>query len=150
LRRNKSIPPAKYQVIDSSITTLTESVDPYYLLTFILFVTDNTDSDRLKELLHAKITKRKRQIHPAHNSRFNHDMQLEIDCIEWALQKIEVNKLPNDRLEGVIKTMIKDLEKRKDKAMIRSETDDLWTKTETLQWVLYIIFAIRNGNMVMV
>jgi hypothetical protein len=77
-------------------------------------------------------------------------MQLEIDCIEWALQKIEVNKLPNDRLEGVIKTMIKDLEKRKDKAMIRSETDDLWTKTETLQWVLYIIFAIRNGNMVMV
>jgi hypothetical protein len=46
--------------------------------------------------------------------------------------------------------MIKDLEKRKDKAMIRSETDDLWTKTETLQWVLYIIFAIRNGNMVMV
>jgi hypothetical protein len=41
-------------------------------------------------------------------------MQLEIDCIEWALQKIEVNKLPNDRLERVIKSMIKDLEKRKD------------------------------------
>ena len=41
-------------------------------------------------------------------------MQLEIDCIEWALQKIEVNKLSNDRLEGVIKSMIKDLEKRKD------------------------------------
>jgi hypothetical protein len=27
------------------------------------------------------------------------------------LQKIEVNKLPDDRLEGVIRTMIKDLEK---------------------------------------
>jgi uncharacterized protein YeeX (DUF496 family) len=54
-------------------------------------------------------------------------MQLEIDCIEWALQKIEVNKISNDRLEGVIKTMIQDLEKRKDKAMIRSATDDLWT-----------------------
>jgi hypothetical protein len=53
-------------------------------------------------------------------------MQLEIDCIEWTLQKIEVNKLPNDRLEGVIKTMIKDLEKRKEKAMIRSDIDDLW------------------------
>jgi hypothetical protein len=26
-------------------------------------------------------------------------MQLEIDCIEWALQKIEVNKVPNDRPE---------------------------------------------------
>jgi hypothetical protein len=77
-------------------------------------------------------------------------MQLEIDCIEWALQKIEVNKVPNDRLEGVIKTMIKDLEKRKDIAMIRSDTDDLWTKIETLQWVLYVIFAIRNEQMVVV
>ena len=53
-------------------------------------------------------------------------MQLEIDCIKWVLTNIEVNKLPNDRLEGVIKTMIKDLEKRKNKAMIRSDTDDLW------------------------
>ena len=73
-------------------------------------------------------------------------MQLEIDCIEWALQKIEVNKIPNDRLEGIIRTMIKDLEKRKDIAMIRSDTDDLWTKIETLQWVLYVIFAIRNEH----
>ena len=109
-----------------------------------------SDLDRLKELLHEKIEKRKKQIHPAHNPRFNHNMQLEVDCIEWALQKIEVTKLPNDRLESVIKTMIKDLEKRKDKAMIRSDTDDLWTKNETLQWILYIIFAIRNGNMVVV
>jgi hypothetical protein len=52
-------------------------------------------------------------------------MQLEIDCIEWALHKIEVNKLSNNRPEGVIRTMIKDLEKRKDKTMIRSDTDDL-------------------------
>ena len=108
-----------------------------------------TDTERVREFLHAKITKRKKQIHPAHNPRFNHNMQLEVDCIEWALQKIEVNKLPNDRLESVIKTMIKDLEKRKDKAMIRSDTDDLWTKIETLQWVLFVIFAIRNGRMVM-
>ena len=46
--------------------------------------------------------------------------------------------------------MIKDLKKREDKAMIRSDTDDLWTKIETLQWILYVIFAIRNGNMVVV
>jgi len=87
-------------------------------------VTD-CDSDRLRKFLHAKIAKRKKQIHPAHNPRFNHDMQLEIDCIEWALQKIEVNKLPNDRLESVIKTMIKDLEKRKDRAMVRSVSVEL-------------------------
>ena len=40
--------------------------------------------------------------------------------------------------------MIKDLEKRKDKAMKRSDTDDLWTKIESLQWVLFVIFAIKN------
>ena len=53
----------------------------------------DSDSINLKEFLHAKIDKRKKQIHPAHNIRFNHDLQLEIDCIEWALKKIGVNKL---------------------------------------------------------
>jgi hypothetical protein len=100
--------------------------------------------------LHAKIDKRQKQIHPAHNPRFNHDLQLEIDCIEWALKKIEVNKLPIDRLEAVTRAMIKDLEKRKDKAMERSDTDDFWIKIESLQWVLFVIFAIKNERMVVI
>ncbi|MGI8832371.1 MAG: hypothetical protein ACR2IS_07020 [Nitrososphaeraceae archaeon] len=108
------------------------------------------DTNRLKEFLHQKIDKRKKQIHPAHNPRFNHDLQLEIDCIVWALKKIEVNKLPIDRLEAVIRKMIKDLEKRKEKAMERSDTDDFWIKIESLQWVLFVIFAIKNGNMVVI
>jgi hypothetical protein len=108
------------------------------------------DSERLKGFLYEKIAKRKKQIHPEHSLRFNHDMQLEIDCIEWALQKIGVNKIPNDKLERVIRATIKDLEKRKDKAMVRSETDELWTKIESLQWVLFVIFAIRNGKMVVI
>ena len=66
------------------------------------------------------------------------------------LEKIEANKIPNDRLEGVIRTMIKDLEKRKDKAMKRSDTDDLWIKIESLQWVLFVIFAIKNERMIMI
>jgi hypothetical protein len=52
----------------------------------------NSDSDKLREFLHAKIAKRQKQIHPAHNPRFNHDLQLEIDCIEWALKKIEAKR----------------------------------------------------------
>ena len=71
------------------------------------------DTNKLKEFLHSKIDKRKKQIHPAHNPRFNHDLQLEIDCIEWALKKIEVNKIPNDRLEAVTRVMIKDLKKKR-------------------------------------
>ena len=34
--------------------------------------------------------------------------------------------------------------------MRRPDTDDLWTKIETLQRVSYIIFAINNGQMVVV
>jgi hypothetical protein len=77
-------------------------------------------------------------------------LQLEIDCIEWALKKVEVNKLPIDRLEAVTRVLIKDLEKRKDKAMERSDTDDLWIKIESLQWVLFVIFAIKNERMVVI
>jgi hypothetical protein len=49
-----------------------------------------------------------------------------------------------------IRKMIKDLEKRKDKAMERSDTDDLWIKIESLQWVLFVIFAIKNERMVVI
>src|SRR5919112_1146164 len=110
----------------------------------------NSDSNKLREFLHAKIAKRKKQIHPEHSARFNHDMQLHIDYIEWVLEKIEVNKIPNDRLDGHIRSMIKNLEKRKDKTMIRSDTDDLWIRIETFQWVLYVIFAIKNERMVVI
>jgi hypothetical protein len=87
-----------------------------------LFIQIQVDS----ELLHERIAKRKKQIHPEHSARFNHDMQLQIDCIEWILEEIEVSKIPNDRLEGLIRNMIKDLEKRKEKATRRPDTDDLW------------------------
>ena len=60
------------------------------------------DYERLKGFLYEKIALRKKRIHPEHSRRFNHDMQLEIDCYEWVLGKIEVNKIPFDRLEHVI------------------------------------------------
>jgi hypothetical protein len=108
------------------------------------------DSERLRGFLYEKIALRKKQIHPEHNRRFNHDMQLEIDCYEWVIGKIEVNKIPFDRLEGIIRATIKDLEKRKDNALVRTDTDNLWTKIESLQWVLFVIFAIKNNRMVVI
>ena len=108
------------------------------------------DIERLKGFLNDKIAHRRKKIHPAHSPRFNHDMQLEIDCYEWVLGKIETNKIPFDRLERVIKATIKDIEKRKDKAVVRTDTDNLWTKIESLQWVLFVIFAIRNDRMVVI
>jgi hypothetical protein len=108
------------------------------------------DIERLKGFLNDKITHKRKRIHPAHSPRFNQDMQLEIDCYEWVLGRIETNKIPFDRLERVIKTTIKDLEKRKDNAMIRTDTDNLWTKIESLQWILFVIFAIENDRMVVI
>ena len=107
-------------------------------------------SERLRGFLYEKVAQRKKRIHPEHSRRFNHDIQLEIDCYEWVLGKIEVNKIPFDRREGIIRATIKDLEKRKDKAMVRTDTDNLWTKIESLQWVLFVIFAIKNDRMVMI
>jgi hypothetical protein len=80
-------------------------------------VTD--DTERLKGFLNDKIAQRKKRIHPEHNPRFNHDMQLEIDCYEWVLGKIDVNKIPVDRLERIIKVTIKDLEKRKGRCVVQ-------------------------------
>ena len=88
------------------------------------------DSERLRGFLSEKIAQRKKRIHTEHSHRFNHDMQLEIDCYEWVLGKTDVNKIPFDRLERISKATIKDLEKRKDKTMVRTETDNLWTKIE--------------------
>jgi hypothetical protein len=72
-------------------------------------VTD--DIERLKGFLYDKTAYRKK-IHLAHSPRFNHDMQLEIDCYEWVIEKIGVKKVPFDRIERIIKATIKDLEKR--------------------------------------
>jgi hypothetical protein len=100
--------------------------------------------------LYEKIALRKKRIHPEHSRRFNHDVLIEINCYEWVIGKIEANKIPFDRLERIIRATIKDLEKRKDKAMVRTDTDNLWTKIESLQWILFVIFAIKNGKMVVI
>jgi hypothetical protein len=39
-------------------------------------------------------------------------MNLEIDCYEWVIGKIKVNKISFGRLEGIIRATIKDLEKK--------------------------------------
>ena len=56
---------------------------------------------------------------------------------------VSVNKIPFDRLERIIKATIKDLEMRKDNVMIRTDTNNLWTKIERVQWVFFVIFAIK-------
>jgi hypothetical protein len=43
---------------------------------------------------------------PAPNVRFNHDLQLQIDSIQWTLEKVELNKFPNNRLESVIQSTV--------------------------------------------
>ena len=65
------------------------------------------DSERLRGFLYEKIAQRKKRIHTEHSHRFNHDMQLEIDCYEWVLEKIEVNKIPLIDLNGLVKQPLK-------------------------------------------
>jgi hypothetical protein len=37
-------------------------------------------------------SQKEKKDYPAPNARFNHDLQLQIDSIEWALEKVEINK----------------------------------------------------------
>ena len=46
------------------------------------------------------------EMNPEYSARFDHNMQLQIDRIEWVLEKMEVNKIPNDRMDGLIRKMI--------------------------------------------
>jgi hypothetical protein len=62
-------------------------------------------------------------------------MRLEIDCYEWVLGKIEVNKIPSDRLKRIIRATIRNLEKRRDKVTVRS-----------ISSVGFVIFAIKNDK----
>ena len=47
------------------------------------------DTEKLRGFLFDKMAQRKKRIHPEHSPTFNHDMQLEIDCYEWVLGKID-------------------------------------------------------------
>jgi hypothetical protein len=75
---------------------------------------------------------------------------LQIDCYEWVLKRIGVSKIPFDKLERIIQATINDLEKRKDKVMVRTDSDSLWTKIESPRWVLFVIFAIKNDRLVVI
>jgi hypothetical protein len=46
------------------VMAYTNHADPYNLPASIVLVAINSDSDKLREFLHAKIAKRKKQIHP--------------------------------------------------------------------------------------
>jgi hypothetical protein len=45
------------------------------------------DVERLMGASRDKIAYRKKRTHPQHSHRFNYDMQLEIDCYEWVIER---------------------------------------------------------------
>ena len=55
-----------------------------------------------------------------------------------------------DRLEGSYSSNDKGLRKKKRQSHGKTDTDDIWVKLKSLQWVLFVIFAIKNGNMVVI
>jgi hypothetical protein len=49
-----------------------------------------------------------------------------------------------ERVQAIVEAKIKELERRMKKAKYIWDTDTLFTKIETLKWVLYFIHAIKN------
>jgi hypothetical protein len=104
---------------------------------------------RLKEILESKIKKTSNDIHESHNKAYNDSLQNEIHTLEWVLGCIR-KKVQTDKLEVIVQDKITDLTIRMNKAIHREDTDFLFTKLETLKWVLYVIHSIEKGFLIVV
>ena len=58
--------------------------------------------------------------------------------------------MTTQRVKAIVEAKSRDLERRMEKAKYIWDTDTLFTKIETLKWVLYVIHAIRNGQILIV
>jgi hypothetical protein len=112
---------------------------------------DNELVDRLKQILESKIEKTRSEIrHELHNKAYNDSLQNEIHILEWVLKYTTQKKVHIGKLEIIVKDKIADLKIRMNKAMHREVTDFIFTKIETLRWVLYIIHSINKGSLIVV
>ena len=112
---------------------------------------DNELVDRLKQILESKIEKTRSEIrHELHNKAYNDSLQNEIHILKWVLKYITQKKVHIGKLEIIVKDKIADLKIRMNKAMHREVTDFIFTKIETLRWVLYIIHSINKGSLIVV
>jgi hypothetical protein len=108
--------------------------------------------NKLKEAIQQKIDKRKGQIHKSHSKVYNDNLQIEIDTLEWTLEQIQMyaKVITTERIQTIVEAKIRDLEIRIEKTKYIWDTDSLFTKIETLRWVLYVIHAIKNREILMV
>lgn len=106
--------------------------------------------DRLKEILESKIKKTSNDIHESHNKAYNDSLQNEIHTLEWVLEYTTQKKVHIGKLEVIVQDKIADLTIRMDNATHREVTDILFTKIETLRWVLYIIHSVNNRSLMVV
>jgi hypothetical protein len=112
---------------------------------------DYESIDRLKQVLNCKVKKTRNDIcHELHNKAYNDSLQTEIRTLEWVLGYIVQKKVHIAKLEVIVQDKIADLKVRMDKAMHREVTDFLFTKIETLRWVLYVIHSINKGSLIVI
>ena len=66
-------------------------------LIILLEIMDNEEGIcKLNEVLETKVDKNRNKINELHNKRYNDDLQIEIDTIEWVLEHIQKKKInPN-------------------------------------------------------
>jgi hypothetical protein len=58
--------------------------------------------------------------------------------------------MTTERIQTIVEAKIKDLGRRMQKAKYIWDTDTLFTKIESLKWVLYVIRAIKNRETLVV
>jgi hypothetical protein len=58
--------------------------------------------------------------------------------------------MTTERMQTVVEAKIRDFERRMEKTKYIWDTDTLFTKIETLKWVLYVIHTIKTREILMV
>jgi hypothetical protein len=112
---------------------------------------DYKSVDTLKQVLECKIEKTRSDIrHELHNKAYKDSLQNEIGILEWVLEYILQKKVHIGKLEVIVQDKIAELKITMNKATHREVTDFLFTKIETLRWVLYVIHSINKGSLIVI
>ena len=97
--------------------------------------------DRFKQILNNKINEKNNQIFASHSMAYNNNVQYEINCLRWVLEKTNQRiQIRMDHVDNIIQKEINDLNGKMNAKSVNIQKRDMFiTYIETVSWVLYVI-----------
>ena len=105
--------------------------------------------DRFKQILNNKTKEKNNQIFASHSMAYNINVQYEINCLRWVLEKTNQRiQIRMDHVENIIQKEINDLNGKMNAKSVNMQKRDMFiTSIETLSWILYVIHSIGEKGL---